>query len=680
MLLVFTVMKRLKELLVPLLLFLLTSAIYIHNLARGIYAGDVGDFATASYVGGIAHAPGYPLFVLLGFLLTRFSFLPSPAFAVGLISAFAGSLCLIFLYFLSFELTKNKFASFLTSIILGFSFLFWFYSEIAEVFVLNAFFIVLLFFLALRLRKYPSAKLLYIFSFFLGLSLTNHQTIIFIFPSLLLLIFTSLKKLFSVKRMLFALFFVLLGFSVYLYPFIATLRHPIINWDPVTNLSSFLHLLLRQDYGTFNAGPFGTPSWLQRFVILKTYGFSTLIQLTVPVITLSVFGVFALWKKNRLACIAFLLAFFISGPVFIFYAGFPPIGNYYDGVLERFLLASQVIIFFFFPVGFTTFIHLLSRASKRPLSVALFYGVFLLLPFQLFFYNFPKTDLSHFYLTEQFAKDILIPLPPHAVLFTTGDTATFNVWYVRYALGIRKDVQLINLGGLSADTAYQRYLHEYLAQHPQKSSTKLSAEILLFIKSQHPVFSFNPVQPPANKKFTWIPEGLPYELLGNNVAVPHESAFISLTQRTWNMLHTPKAQFLHKNVYGSVSAADIPADYVTAMLATGGFFLTKYNDPEEAKMWFDKALAVDPTIANTHAELGIYYIKDNKQCSAAADEFKKSIALDTLQISTYVLLYETYLGCLHDPVDAKRVADNFSNIFQENFSIALNQFFPKPKK
>ena len=45
------------------ILFLFFSSIaliYLHNLTRDIYSGDIGDLVTAASVFGVPHPPGYP--------------------------------------------------------------------------------------------------------------------------------------------------------------------------------------------------------------------------------------------------------------------------------------------------------------------------------------------------------------------------------------------------------------------------------------------------------------------------------------------------------------------------------------------------------------------------------------------------------------------------------------------
>ena len=103
-----------KDYIFPLFLFLLTIVLYIHNLSRGVYGGDVGDFLTAIAVNGVPHPSGYPLFIILGILLKILPFNAPLAFKVGLISVFSSALSVVLLYCISLDLTNKKFISFIT--------------------------------------------------------------------------------------------------------------------------------------------------------------------------------------------------------------------------------------------------------------------------------------------------------------------------------------------------------------------------------------------------------------------------------------------------------------------------------------------------------------------------------------------------------------------------------------
>ncbi len=252
---------RIFRFLLPIGLFFFFLILYVHNLSRSVYGGDVGDLLTASFVGGVAHPPGYPLFTLLGYILTRHTIFPTPAFAVGLISAFSGAFGVVLFFLITKKLTGKTLAPFIGALILGFSYLFWFYSEIAEVFALNSFFVLLLIYLYICYNEHPTQKIRNIIFFTFGLALTNHHTIIFLFPSLLILLFRkkylSLRNIGGkIKDVFISIIFFLLGFLPYLYVPFAAARKTVVNWDNVHDIPSFFHLLLRQDYGTFNAGTF----------------------------------------------------------------------------------------------------------------------------------------------------------------------------------------------------------------------------------------------------------------------------------------------------------------------------------------------------------------------------------------------------------------------------------------
>ena len=113
---------------------------------------------------------------------------------IGLISAFSGAFGILFFYLLSFSFTKNKLISLISSSILGFSYYYWFYSEVAEVFALNNLFAIALILVSVRYSITKNKRYLFLLSFLMGLSLTNHQTILLLFPSILILTFTNLIK------------------------------------------------------------------------------------------------------------------------------------------------------------------------------------------------------------------------------------------------------------------------------------------------------------------------------------------------------------------------------------------------------------------------------------------------------------------------------------------------------
>lgn len=666
----------LKTNIVPLLLILFVLSVYIHNLSRSVYGGDVGDMITSAAVGGVAHAPGYPLFTFLGFLLTRINFL-TPAFMVGLISVISSCLALVIFYKFALEVTKSKFMALLSSSILAFNYLFWFYSEIAEVFALNSFFVVVIIYLSYLVYKYKRIRDFYFLSFFVGLSATNHQTIIFIYPLALIMSIPLIKKLKiykNPKTVLKLILVALLGFSVYLYVPIAAHFNPPVNWDRVKDLNSFLHLLLRKDYGTFNSGSGGVLSLAQRGVVVKLYLFDVITQLSMPVIFLCLLGFLRMLLKNRSFSLMLLLSFLFSGPLFIAYAGFPIISSFFLGIYERFFIMSSVIVMFFFPFGLKYFIDILNNLLKRKDFQNLFVGVFFIIPITLFIYNFPKTDLHNVFIGDNIAYDLLSPLPKNSVIFIGGDTVLFNTWYVNLALNYRKDVRVVNVNGVAGDSYMDQVKAKYLQSHPKdKNDPNLNIKVIEEIHKTNPVYSYSAIEPSKGDNLFWVPQGLLFKLVNSKEEIPLETDYLKSVGSIWKQFNYQKENQSGNIALGSYSIADIPSLYAQALLTTGNFMLTQYSDRNQALAFYKRALDISPDYYRTSVILGAFYY-DQKDCSKANDFFTKAIGLYPFDQNTYYLMYANYRLCFKDAKKSQEVAKEYNQVFKSDFFKDIKSF------
>src|SRR5690242_6510647 len=68
-------------------------AVFALTVQPSVPAGDSGELITSAYVLGISHPPGYPLYMLLGYVVSH---LPggSPALWMNLLSAFVDALAI----------------------------------------------------------------------------------------------------------------------------------------------------------------------------------------------------------------------------------------------------------------------------------------------------------------------------------------------------------------------------------------------------------------------------------------------------------------------------------------------------------------------------------------------------------------------------------------------------------
>jgi tetratricopeptide (TPR) repeat protein len=583
---------------------------------------------------------------------------------VGLISVFSSVIAVVLFYFFSLELTKNKLISLISALVLAFNYLFWFYAEIAEVFALNSLFVVLLAFLGVLYYKYKKIKYLYLLSFFAGLSMTNNYIISFLFPSLLILVLTNYKELLSKpKALIKCILLGLLGLLVYIYIPIAASHNPPVNWDNAKDLNSFLQLVLRRDYGLFGVGPAQELSLVQRLFIEKDFFLSVIVQLTPPVIFFIILGAIYLIKKTKILFLVFILAFFLSGPVFMSIVGLPLASSFLIGIYERFFTMASVILLFFFPFGIKAFIEIINYVFKKNTYEKLFLLVFLIIPIFLFKYNFNKTDLSNVWTGDNLAYDMLSSIPQNSYLFVSGDTPQFNLWYMHFGLKFRPDVKLLSFAGNKSITIEQ---NKYLKKYPKdKDNPNLLPKMMLELLKTNKVFSISPIQPDKGQKLTWIPYGITYDLVKDKTGIPTKEQFLNIQQNITNGFKNINFDNQGLGAY-SITISDISLIYSNALIAQGTFINDHYKDSKLTLSFFERARDLDTSNRRAYLALGYYYT-DKKNCAKAIENVKTAMDIYPFDIVNYYLLYYNYKFCALDNSRANNVIKLYNQTFKSDF-------------
>ena len=84
--------KEIKQgVIVALVLGFFVFAVYIKTAFPTVASGDSGELCFTSCSLGVAHPPGYPLFIMVGFLFTKIIPIGSPAFRVNCVSCCCGA-------------------------------------------------------------------------------------------------------------------------------------------------------------------------------------------------------------------------------------------------------------------------------------------------------------------------------------------------------------------------------------------------------------------------------------------------------------------------------------------------------------------------------------------------------------------------------------------------------------
>lgn len=654
------------------LFFSFVAFLYVKNITHDIYGGDVGDFVSAAYVLGVPHAPGYPLFTLFGYVLTHLPISFPPVSKMALLSVISSLLCLFFYYKLSYKATKDFIISLLSTCILGFSFLFWLYTEIPEVFALNNLFAVLLFYLGVEYYKHRDNKTLYFLSFITGLSLAHQHTIVLIFPSIVLLLFyTNIKRLLNNRKVIirsFMLFFA--GLLPYAYVPLAASKHPVISWDNAYTLENFIRLILRKDYGTFNLIQSPLPT-VTRVYILKDYAITFITSLTPPVIVICLLGIWYLFRKDKKILLVIFIAFLLSGPIFNVYAGTPVVNSFLLGLSERFYLLSMVIYLLFLPYGFLFIQQFLQSFFSKKIYVYVVILEFFLIPFILLRQNAPKTDLSKTNIGNNLAIDTLSTLSQNSIVFVSGDTHTFNLWYVQQVLRKRKDVVIVHVFGAGNDEYLQQVQKEFLKKHPKAKSKEIADGMLQEELRKRPVFSLVPIET-TSKDIEWIPVGLVFTLVKKE-DIPPLDEYLVLVKKNWAPYHVPIYNKLVSSERNFI-LSDIPRIYSTSLLSIGDFLVRYYNSPRDALEFYHQALIVDGENSKAYESMGIIEYQLKKSCKNSLENLQKALSLSPGQQQYYLSLYILHKECKSSKLVLNELKTRYYALFNHSIEEEIERF------
>jgi hypothetical protein len=331
------------DLIISLILFLLAFIVYLKHLAPTIFTGDSADATIASYVLGIPHPPGFPVYLWIGHLFTLIP-VGDIGFRVNLMSAFFGALVISIVYLIirlfepksknGFDLFTSRCGAIFGSMALAFSIYFWANAEIAEVNTLNAFLLALMILLVFIWAEKRDTRLLYLLSLLFSLSVGVSAANILFIPSFLVFLFLVDRKTLLNKKTLFAMIgiFIAIGLFQLLFLYIRALQEPGHMYADIRNIDAFLNYITAREYSSL---PFSVPL-SQGMGIYLTY---IIRNVSLIGVLIGVIGIVLSLKKNILWT-AFLTSLFaINILFFIQYDSF----DLYDKLIPSFMMFSIFI-------------------------------------------------------------------------------------------------------------------------------------------------------------------------------------------------------------------------------------------------------------------------------------------------------------------------------------------------
>jgi len=430
--------------------FIFFLAVYTITLCPTVFWWDSGELIANIAVLGIPHRPGFPIYVLLGKL---FSFLPFWSFAlkVNFLSGLFASFSLAIFYKI-FQRSVGLFfpdmakkgelvlaSGFSFLLILGFTYSFWIQAVRAEVYSLNVLFFALLLFSSILYLKKEKLKHLYLFFFILGLGLGNHHLSLLSTAPAFVIFFLAFAKrsFFHLKKILLFALFLLLGLSVYLYLPIRSLSHLPLAWGEVKSISSSANSIFAlETIRNLNLNFLSDITAKISHIFLL---FSD--QLTFLCFTISLLGLFLLFRRNR-KILAFLLLLIMGNCAVVIFITTEFISTNPD--MHGYLFSSLFALAFFYGIGVLFIFNGIRHSSSliRILSLIIF-GAISLLPM---FKHYPEANLSNNRIAHDYGLSVISDIDSNSVLFVDNVNLNFILRELHYAERIRRDVTVIDRG------------------------------------------------------------------------------------------------------------------------------------------------------------------------------------------------------------------------------------------
>ncbi|HVP35352.1 MAG TPA: DUF2723 domain-containing protein [Terriglobales bacterium] len=464
-----------KNLICSLIILFFSGVVYFITLAPTLSWTDSGELAAVCSTLGVAHPTGYPLYILLGRLFSSFPY-EQPIRNLILMSAFWAALTNLVLFF-SFLLLSGIFfkeklnsrfklsAAILITLLFSFSSILWSQAVINEVYSLNIFLCSMIIFSALYWFKRNnessdsepvSLRLICFLTFLLGLSSGNHLLSILLIPALLFLVISSAsRKILSLKTLILALIFLILGVSIYLYLPIRASLNPALNWG---NPSNLLNLKNHLDARIYRTRMF-FESTLMFFGNLKYFAGTFFRQFPAWALPFILLGIFKMLRQS-LKLFIFLILIILFNLAWCL--------NYSIKDIDPYFLQTILVSSYFLYIGMLFFLELAGKVwdyfklSNR-IKPLFNLGIILILTifyFSRFLQEFKAQNRSKNYIPYDFSLNILRSSYENAVVLTEV-WDYYSPWlYLRYVENKRPDLEMVQTDLLQW-TWYKDYMQRY---------------------------------------------------------------------------------------------------------------------------------------------------------------------------------------------------------------------------
>ena len=427
-------------------------ALYVLSLPRTVVLEDDGLFLMAGAHLGIAHPPGYPLYVWICHAFMQLPF-GSPAFLGHLSSAALGALACGFVYWTARLLGASILPALAAAWLFGASEHFWSQAIIAEVYTLNAMLLFATYALLLHGRQQPDRTWPWVLAAAaFGLGLANHWPLMALAsPGLLLAalpvwrpLLLKLPHLLGAALPCAALPYAWMVWRSQQNPFISFL-------GPIESWADIRYFISRQAYAGIDASP--SAGWADRLDFLQWFGHELAMQLTLPGFLLALLGLFALHRRRQLIALHSGVLILLGHSlllILLLQFDFEPVKV---AVFRPYPLVCYGLLALWLAVGLDALASAsLRHAAKRRFAPWLKSGTAALAGLLMLggsvHASWPKNNRSDDNFAELYASMILGRIAADAALIVGDDIDMGTLGYFHFVEGRRPDVQLLSLLGL----------------------------------------------------------------------------------------------------------------------------------------------------------------------------------------------------------------------------------------
>ena len=480
--------------------FLVALLVYSWTLAPTVTLTDSGELIVAAYGLGVAHPPGFPLWVMLAHLASivpvgnvamriNFSSAVFAALACAMLTLVVAELIVTASYFPA-PRRRNKAARQGSNIensnaggllmfapavgaglLMAFSRTLWSYATITEVYTLNAFLLLLVFFFVVRwrrriieARRASSAAVgtqdtwIYAAALVFGLAMgVHHVTVALTLPAIAVVVYrTEGLKFFTSRRLLYAAL-ISIGALVLVYSYLpwAASRSPAMNWGNPRSLQEIWWHITGRQYRVFFS--FSSATMGAQFVefcrmALREFGFAWL-PLT---LFLAVAGFASACKRDRTAFWFLLLIVLADLAYSLSYEIAEDKDAYYLPAFISIAIATGQGIRWLIQFAASRRSPILRPYVAAATAIALTSAT-------AFAANWPFNNRRHYFIADDYVENLFSTIAPNGLLLTQDWQVASPMLYAQEVERRRGDVKVVDINLLRRSWYFDYLKHAHPA-------------------------------------------------------------------------------------------------------------------------------------------------------------------------------------------------------------------------